>query len=387
MNNTLTKNLKRVEEWKKKLTPETKLSRRAWLDVQYQHYGTTDKKDISDTINKYLISATYTDNMAGTIDDLSVVLEDRGNLWLGDWYPSNGSFIDITMNTLNWDTLNDGQSTLHVGTFQLDEIEVGSPPNTVNIKAVALEGNSSLRETKVNKTWDKTTIKAIASDIATRNKLTLYWDCDKNPTVEHSEQSAESDLVYLQKICKDVGFAVKASVNQLFILDVYKYDNQKEQIIIRRPGGVYEALSDDERKNMLVVSKLINYRLTSKTRNIYRACHVRHKVGKKKGVVEATFTDPNLKDKTYLSVLEVDETCKTKEEAEILARKKLREANQDAMTASFSLPGNIMLMAGEVVRLEGFGAFDGNYLLMKATHTISSSYTTSIELRRCLIGY
>ncbi|MCF0157987.1 MAG: transcriptional regulator [Veillonella sp.] len=384
---TISMKIKKVEEWKKKLTPETKLSRRAWMDVGYQHYGTKEQKDITDAVDKFLISATYTDNMSGTVDDLSISLEDRGNLWINDWYPSHGSFIDITMNSLNWNTLSDGQVALHVGKFQLDEIESSSPPNTVTLKAVALEGNSSLRETKVNKTWDKTSVKAIATDIAIRNNMTLYWDCDTDPSIDHSEQSSESDLAYLQKVCKDVGFAVKASVDQLFVLDVYKYDNQKEQIIIRRPGGQYKALTEEEAKTMLVVPSLISYKLNSKTRNIYRACHVRHKQGKSKELIEATFEAPDLKDKTYLSVLEVDEQCETQAEAERLARKKLREANSEAMTASFSMPGNIMLMAGEVVRLEGFGAFDGNYLLTKATHTLSSSYTTSIDLRRCLIGY
>ena len=348
---TISMKIKKVEEWKKKLTPETKLSRRAWMDVGYQHYGTKEQKDITEAVDKFLISATYTDNMSGTVDDLSISLEDRGNLWINDWYPSHGSFIDITMNSLNWNTLSDGQVALHVGKFQLDEIESSSPPNTVTLKAVALEGNSSLRETKVNKTWDKTSVKAIATDIAIRNNMTLYWDCDTDPSIDHSEQYSESDLAYLQKVCKDVGFAVKASVDQLFVLDVYKYDNQKEQIIIRRPGGQYKALTEEEAKTMLVVPSLISYKLNSKTRNIYRACHVRHKQGKSKELIEATFEAPDLKDKTYLSVLEVDEQCETQAEAERLARKKLREANSEAMTASFSMPGNIMLMAGEGVRL------------------------------------
>ena len=138
---TLSMKIKKVEEWKKKLTPETKLSRRAWMDVGYQHYGTKEQKDITDAVDKFLISATYTDNMSGTVDDLSISLEDRGNLWINDWYPSHGSFIDITMNSLNWNTLSDGQVALHVGKFELDEIESSSPPNTVTLKAVALVGN------------------------------------------------------------------------------------------------------------------------------------------------------------------------------------------------------------------------------------------------------
>lgn len=383
----LTMEIKQVVAWKKNLTPETQLSRRAWMDVNYQHYGTKEQKDITDTISKFLISATYTDNMSGAVDDISIALEDRGNLWIKDWYPSHGSRINVTMNTLNWDTLAEGQKALPIGGFQLDDFEAASPPNTVTLKGVALEGNSSLRENKVNKTWEKTTIKAIANDIAIRNNIKLFWDCDTDPAIDHSEQSAESDLSYIQKICKDAGFAVKVSIEQLIIFDIYKYDNQKEQIIIRRPGGMYDPLSEEDTKTMLVVPGVIGYKLDSKTREIYRACHVKHQNGKDKAVIEATFKDPDRKELTYLSILEVDEQCDTVAEAERLAKKKLREANSEAMTASFSLPGSMMLMAGAVVKLDGYGAFDGNYLITKATHTLSASYTTSIDLRRCLRGY
>lgn len=46
--------------------------------------------------------------------------------------------------------------------------------------------------------------------------------------------------------------------------------------------------------------------------------------------------------------------------------------------------GDFDLMAGNTVALKNFGHFDGNYLIEKATHTLSNGYETKIELRRCL---
>ena len=54
---------------------------------------------------------------------------------------------------------------------------------------------------------------------------------------------------------------------------------------------------------------------------------------------------------------------------------------------SFSFPGNPLIMASVTVKLEGFGVFDGNYLITKATHTLGANYSTSIDVRRCLNGY
>ena len=39
--------------------------------------------------------------------------------------------------------------------------------------------------------------------------------------------------------------------------------------------------------------------------------------------------------------------------------------------------------AGETVRLKGWGAFSGNYIISQAKHSVGSSgYTTQIQLRR-----
>ena len=72
---------------------------------------------------------------------------------------------------------------------------------------------------------------------------------------------------------------------------------------------------------------------------------------------------------------------------EELAKKKLREANKDEFTGGFSTIGNFQLVAGIVIKLDGYGKFDGNYLITKANHEIGGSYTTNIEVRRCLNGY
>lgn len=137
----------------------------------------------------------------------------------------------------------------------------------------------------------------------------------------------------------------------------------------------------------MLVTKALSYSYKSKTREVYRACHVKYTDKDKKSVIEGTFEDPDRKDKTYLAVLEVNTQVKDNAEALRLAKKKLREANKEADTMSLSLPGHPLLMAAITVKMEGFGVFDGNYLITKATHTVGAHYSTNVELRRCLHGY
>lgn len=74
-------------------------------------------------------------------------------------------------------------------------------------------------------------------------------------------------------------------------------------------------------------------------------------------------------------------------EAKALAAKRLKLHNCYSRAASFTLPGNPSLVAGVTVRLEGFGGWDGKYMVSQAKHSVKASgYTTDIQLRRCLEG-
>ena len=83
-------------------------------------------------------------------------------------------------------------------------------------------------------------------------------------------------------------------------------------------------------------------------------------------------------------VLKVNQKCETQADAERLARNKLREKNKEQVKVNLTTLGNFACAAGNVVKLSGFGKFDFNYLIEKATHTLQDGYTTQVELRRCL---
>lgn len=369
-----------LDDWLKELPSGSDLSRRAWLEIKYIPVGETEGKDISEDVSKYLISMSYTDNLSDAADDVTLTLEDRAQLWMEDWFPEGeGNMLDITIHTYNSGTLCNGEAVFAVGKFEIDEVEVVGFPSTVQIKGVSVTGASSLRGTQRNQTWEKISVWKCAADICERNNLSLIWDCEENPNLDHVEQADESDLSFLQKICKDNGMSLKIMAEKIAIFDDAKYEAQDPIITVYKPGT--KVALDDK---TMPLHWLTSYNMRAKTRDTYGSCRVKYQKGEKKEVIEGSFTIPGREKGRVLFVREqVENTA----EAERLAKKKLREANKEEVTGSFATIGNTALAAGTTIELKNFGKFDGKYLMTKVSHNVAANYTTSVDIRRCLNGY
>ena len=340
----------------------TELGRRAWLVILY------NGKDISEDISKYWLSFSYTDNLSGTADDVDLTLEDRQEIWRSDWFPDLTARLKIDIHMFHWKSLEEGEAKYEVGEFEIDEIECTGVPSTTQIKAVSVGFEGPLRNDKKNRTWEDVTVQAIAGDIAGECGLSLEYQAEENPTIDHIEQSDKGDLEFLQKLTGDHGLSLKVEPTKLIIFDEAQLESQAAQITIKTPEE-YPILS---------------YSLKAKTRDIYTKAHVRYHKDKDKEVIEGEFEDSSVKTG---KTLEVDAQVEDQGEAERLAKKKLREANKDAVTATFNVMGDFSFAAGVIVQIEGYGAFDGKYIITRSTHHLGATYTTSMEMRKCLNGY
>ena len=73
----------------------------------------------------------------------------------------------------------------------------------------------------------------------------------------------------------------------------------------------------------------------------------------------------------------------SKAEAERLAKATLRKVNLRSVTGSLTVIGDPSLLAGCVIACEGFGSFDGNFIIESSSHDVGGGgYTTSLQLRR-----
>lgn len=337
-----------------------------------------NNKDISADISKYLKSISYTDNLSGEADDLQITLEDKAGLWQSTWMPEKGALLDVMLQQKYWQTLSASPQSLRLGLFEIDEITSSGYPSEVQIKAVSVPDNNTLRGTERSRSWEKAKLQVIANDIASAAGMSLFWDTEENPVLDRAEQTEQSDLSFLYAICKDKGLALKISDKKIIIFDEAKYEAEKAKITIVKPGTVYKKES-----GMKYLFVGTGYSLRTKIRDIYAACRVSYQQGSSKSNIEATYTAAGKKGKT----LQVNEQVESVAEALNLAKKRLREKNKDEVTGSLNMLGNFVLLSGVTVNLLGFGAFDDKYLITRASHDIGSGYTTNIDVRRCLNGY
>ena len=323
--------------------------------------------DISREIHAYFKGFSFSDAISSEADTASVTLEDRSELWMGDWLPERGAKMEITLEQKWWAGEWD-EAELPLGKFEIDEIVSSGPPNEAKIKMVSIPNNAEIRSVERTRPWEKTQLSVIANDVATGAGMELYYDAEEDPVLERAEQSEESDLSFLLKICKDAGLALKVTDERIVIFDVQKYEEADPVLTLTKGSSAIKQFD---------AKATIN--------KVYKACHVKYKHSKKSELIEYTFEDPNKKDGM---TLQVNEKVETLEEAEKLAKKKLREKNQEEISVSVTTVGNFALLSSNTVELSGFHFYDGKYLIVGSTHEIGAGgYTTKINLRRCLDGY
>lgn len=335
------------------------ITRRAALQISYENV------DISEDLAPYLNNFSYSDFSSGKADDFQVTLEDRAGLWKNDWYPEKGAQLKASLLVQNF-TKAKQVEYLPFGTFELDQLDGKGPPETITLKATSVPESASLRGEDKTRSWENTTLQTIAGDIASEAGLELYWDTDEDTEYDRQEQTEKSDLAFLQELCEDAGLSLKVTDQQIVIFDDLKYE-QMDPVKTIKKGA----------------SDIINYNFSSKNRDVYSAARVEYQGGKGGGI-NYTYEPPNRPNTGKTLVINQRVTSIAK--AEQLAKKKLRQKNKEEITIRITLLGDVSLLAGLTVTLQGWGKLDGKYFIQEATHA-GPKYTVQVDLRRVLEGY
>jgi phage protein D len=343
--------------------------------------------DISEDVNKHLISATFTDLEDGASDDLEIVLEDRDNLIVGKWLnqemnkrgavkkkgkKEKNATIEMRITQQNWK--GDGKDiSLNCGKFQLDEVSMKGPPQTVTLRGTACSFSSGIRKRKITKAWKNTTLQNIAKSIGKQSGYSVMYLAQKQIKYKRRDQRKSTNIVFLQKLCRADGLSLKVTNSTLVIFDQKTKESADSKRKIKRGDGSYSSYSFE----------------TSLSEKAYSACKVSYKKtnGKK---IKYTYVPKGgkLDKKNLLEVTneKVDSTA----EAKSLAIARLREANKGETTANFTMPGDITAYAGLTIQTSGWGAaYDQKYIIEESKHSISKSggFRTSIKARQVIKGY
>lgn len=343
------------------------LSRRTEVEIAF------DGADITNSIKPYLLSVTYTDNEEGETDDLQVKVQDRDGEWLQSWLDraiAAAAGAKLTFSAAftqkNWGN----DATLPTGDFELDGVSYDDPPATAAVKGTSLPFSAPIRQTKKSKAWENYALSGIAGEIAGANGMRLLFESANDPFYERVEQRKTSDSAFLAKLCKDAGISLKATDGALVLFDQAVYEAKPPVRTIRKGAkGGYTKVSLS----------------TGAADHQYGSCRVSYVDPGSGKCIEGTYS---ANEEETGQCLEISAKVSDAGEAKALAEKRLRLHNRLTRFASFSFPGDPALVASVTVQLEGWGGWDGKYIIKRAVHTVDTSgYTTKINARRCLEGY
>lgn len=344
--------------------------------------------DISDEIRPFLTSMSFTDNEEDETDDLQLKLQDAKGVWLQKWLNASvQAAINSGEITLGGKTKGmkikagikvstpDGKiRQTNCGHFTLDSIKASGPPSTVTIKATSLPYAAGVRTEERDKAWEEYTLSGIGAEIAGRAGLGFMYDCNSDPFYKRLEQVKETDIKFLQGLCHDAGYSLKVSDSKLIIFDQAKYEALASVLTIKWMDGTYTKYDLSTTEGDVTFAKCsVRYYNPDKQENI---------------VGSATWTDFDAEDENNQTLIITDHKVDTVGEANALAAQLLRLHNKFEREINFTLIGNPLLAAGLNVTLEGFGMWDGKYLLKQVKHDISSSggFTTKIK-GRCVYAH
>lgn len=315
-------------------------------------------KNVTRDLTPYLISLKYSDHLHGKTDELTLTFENRDGRWHASWYPEKGVKLKVRIGLYDEPGV---ERWLNCGTFEIEELNFSGPPDVVEITAKAVFASTS-REQKKTQGYENVSLKEIAEKVAQKLGFKPIINVKPDIKFKRIDQREETDLEFLRKLCEKYGHCVKIEDEKLI---VYPEEELEKSSVV----------------SFLTYEKIISYRLTEKSSEVYKAVVVKYWDPEKKQEVSHIEKDPNVNTGSEKRLtVKVD----SKEQAEALAKGTLKKLNKFCFEGEITVPGDIFYVAGAKIALQGFGKLDGSYLIEEAHHFISkdSGYTVELKVRR-----
>lgn len=294
-------------------------------------------------------------SMAET-DGLEIELEDRDRRWQGPWFPTRGDTVTLQIGY-------DGETLMNAGDFEVDELELKGPPDTMHMKCIAAGITPNLR-TPRSAPYENQTLVQIANIIASKHGYSVTGaPQDINVAWARITQNQETDLGFLRRLALEHGYNFSVRGKQLVFYSLTRLEGQAPVLTIQR-------------------TQVKDFTFKKKTQEIYKTATVAYHNPATKGLVAAQYKDAAAPTGDDLYVTERAENA---DQASLKARSILHEANKYEMTGTLRLEGTSLLVAGVTVGLQGFGqAISGTYLIESSKHQLNreSGYETEIEIRQ-----
>lgn len=321
-------------------------------------------RDVTREVAEWLTSLTYTDHVHGASDDVELQVHDSDGRWRGDWLPGRGDHLELQLGY-------DGAALLPSGRFEVDEVEMEGPPDSVTIRGLAAGPTSPLRTARSH-AYEGQTLRSVAQTIADRHGLRLEGEIAEL-RLGRLTQDRETDVEFLTRVTESLGYAFSVRGARLTVYLVESLESAPPSFTVARavvPGA--------PRAEPVVVQR--QYRILTSSRAVYRACTIRYHDPRTRQLVTHTEQAPGV---TAGDVYEIRQRADSIAHARAVARANLRRLNGRWTEGEITIEGEPRAVAGVNVNLEGFGRLDGVYLISQSRHRITrqQGYETIITVR------
>ena len=357
---------------------------------------TESKTDATNDVMPDLLSFSYDDREADQADEISLTVKDEKGKWAGSWKPDGGETIRAYIKGSTC-------PKLFCGKFYVASMRVSGSPRVCEIRAVSIPLKAPIRRRLVPKAWENYTLKGILKEIAAKAEIYFYFEVEEDPEYDRLDQKEESDLAFLSRLCQDAGLSIKVTDDTIVIFDQSRYEKMEPACEVEL--GVSDVLSWDFQTTQSDTYKscVVSWRDIKKKKrksaggynldlekpsdkppakyNIDLEKIDDSNASKNPAVNTYVYVDPNADANGQEYKLKRRVTSRA--EAERVAKATLRRLNLRSVTGSLTLVGNTRFVAGIVIKVKGFGSFDGNFFIESASHSMSESgYVTTINVRR-----
>lgn len=316
--------------------------------------------DISQDIAPDLISFTYNDNEGGKSDDISVKLKNDHGRWSNEWMPQDGDTIEATIIK----ETSSGIKQFYCGTCTVDDLSLSGPPSVIEINAVSVPIDNSIRRQKKSRAWENVKLSEIAADVANTGGLQLVYlpeDSEsKDPEFQRKDQREEPDLAFLQRLCDDEAYKLKVTDRQLVVFNP-EFMQQKDSVITLTLGE----------------SAIISWGLEQQAHDIYKTVTVEYKDPGTGEINSFVYTDTDVVRGNSFKVVQRVESIA---EAERLAKATAYKKNRLKVEGRLSIIGNPDITTGVTINLQGFGKFSGKYYVNNSSQSVENGYVTNIDI-------
>lgn len=360
--------------------------------------------DITNDLSESVLSIAYSDAVEGESDEIRILLHDFNGKWKSEWRSNNGDKISVQIGYSQ-------DSLLDCGSFEIDEVRYKGQPDTVEISALAIGVNNSLREFK-SRTFENQTIRQIAKAIAEENNLNLVSffpivQADFVQTIGQSLsankildlkvlraiQNRESDLQFLNRVANKFGISFNVRGENMYFFLIYDVESvTTSNNVSYYDISDFNEIADANRESAI---RMKDYDLKDCAEKVVAGVDVKYQ-NPTTGEAFIFRLDNNQSYAQYmidaitknvlaraLRRLQVYDTVENEQQAEAVAGARLYKSISRQVEGSINMEGSPSVVAGTAFNVSGLGWLNGRYFVEKSYHQITrdAGYTTRADVK------